>query len=156
MIELSPSEIQIALLVGGIRQTESMRRNRKDAHGYKSASASVLDIHVEGAAAEMAYCKARGVYWGAGVNTFKAADVGNKVQVRSTKLRNGCLIVREDDHDDHYYVLVVGQIPSFEVVGWILGRDAKRSEWKRSPEGREEAFFVPQNQLKKFTPASAK
>lgn len=154
MIELSPSEIQIALLVGGICQTESMRQALKNAHGYKGALG--LDIHIEGAAAEMAYCKARGVYWSAGVNTFKAADVGRKVQIRSTKLKDGCLIVRESDHDDHYYVLVVGQIPTFEVVGWMLGRDAKRPEWKRSPEGREEAFFVPQNKLKKFTPASAK
>lgn len=154
MIELSPSEIQIAVLVGGIRRTESLRQRMKDAHGYNGAMA--WDMDIEGVAAEMAYCKARGVYWGAGVNTFKAADAGKKVQVRSTKLKDGCLIVRDNDHDDHYFVLVVGQLPCFEVIGWILGKDAKRAEFKRAANGREEAYFVPQNKLNKFTPAGAK
>lgn len=147
-IILSPMEIQIAVLVGGGRMNSSLKKHSRDAHGYDGKSP--WDIHIEGAAAEMAYCKALNIYWAGTVGTFGAADVGNDVQIRSTKIKDGCLVVREADNSDQYYILVVGQIPEFTVIGWIHGKAAKQVRWLRAPGGREAAYFIPQSELTPF------
>lgn len=147
MITLNQTEIAMAAYIGSLRRTESIRQKLTPAHGYSGEDIWGMDI--EGAAAEIAYCKHEGIYWGGTVNTFKEADAGKCIQIRSTQLRNGCLIVRKGDNEDHFYVLVIGKIPHFEVVGYIQGRDAKKDEWKKSPLGREPAWFVPQSALTK-------
>lgn len=148
VITLTQEEMTIASLVAGLRRAESKSNNRPDNHGFDGGNA--WDIEVEGAAAEMAYCKMRGQYWSASVNSFKNADCGTNVQIRHTQHKNGCLIVREPDNDDHYYVLVIGQAPVLRIAGWIKGSDAKQEPFKKAPNGRVPAFFVPQSALNKF------
>lgn len=139
----------MAKTIGGLRRIESIKQGLKDAHGYDGSS--VWDTDIEGAAAELAYCKFRGQYWGGHVNNYKEADVGRLVQVRFTKYQNGNLIVRKNDSDDHYYVLVTGCIPRFTVVGWIKGDDAKNEQWLSTKgNNREAAYFVPQSALNSF------
>lgn len=147
-VQLSQEEMTIVSLVAGLRRSESKTNNRKDNHGFKGENA--WDIEIEGAAAEMAYCKFRGKYWSASVNSFKDADCGINVQVRHTKLDNGSLIVREADNDEHYYVLVTGLSPSLRIVGWIKGGDAKNKAFIKGPNNRAIAYFVPQNKLMTF------
>lgn len=147
-IQLTQEEMTIVSLVAGLRRSESKTHNRQDNHGFSGENA--WDIEVEGAAAEMAYCKYRGQYWNASVNSFKGADCGDNVQIRHTKLSNGSLIVREADNDNHYYVLVTGQAPNLNIIGWIKGSDAKQDAFKRAPNNRSGAYFVPQNKLNTF------
>lgn len=151
MIVLTPAEIRMAIAIGGMRREESIAQNlvnctQKD--GYVGETAWDMDIN--GAGAELAYCKFRNVYWGGCVNNFKEADVGNNIQIRSTKLENGGLIIRPNDDPTHYYVLVVGQLPKYDVVGWILGADGMDVINLRAPNGREAAYFVPQSKLHTF------
>ena len=148
MIELTRAEIEIAKSIGCLRRMASMKQGHKNAHGFDGSTA--WDIDIEGAAAELAYCKYRGKYWGGCVNTYKGADVGSNVQIRSTTRPDGCLIVRDNDPDDHFFVLVVGRIPAFTVVGFIKGCDAKQKKWIRNPNGREACYFVPQDWLKRI------
>lgn len=148
-IKLTLPEMEIAKTIGCLRRFESMRQNLKRKHGYEEAA--VWDVDIEGAAAELAYSKFRGMYWGGCVNNYKQADVGKNVQVRSTKLKSGSLIIRENDEDDHFYVLVVGKIPNFEIKGWILGKDGKQDKWKKAPNGRVASYFVPQEALNRFS-----
>lgn len=145
---LTQAEIEIAAAVGRLRRVESIRQGLIPAHGFDGHG--YWDIDIEGAGAELAYAKSRGRYWGGCVNTFKGADVGTNVQIRSTKRKDGCLIVRDDDPEDHYFVLVTGEIPKFRVVGWMLGEDAKQERWAKEPNGRERAYFVPQGELNRF------
>lgn len=148
-VHLSMEEMAMVSLVSGLRRGESKTNGRQDNHGFNGESA--WDIEIEGCAAEMAYCKMRGQYWNGSVCSFKEADAGKNVQIRHTTLENGSLIVREDDNEDHFYVLVTGRAPVLKVCGWIRGSEAKQEQFRRAPNGREAAFFVPQKALRKFT-----
>lgn len=138
-------ELFLASQIGVKRQVEALKRNLPDRHGAKADQG--WQVHVEGAAGEMAAAKALGLYWSGSINTFKTGgDIGT-LQVRTRSRHDYDLIVRDSDRDDDRFVLVVGCAPVFDVIGWILGRDAKRQEWTRTHGGRSEAYFVPQNQL---------
>ena len=147
-IILTDIEMELAALVGIRRRTESKAKGRADNHGYNGTRA--WDIDIEGAAAELAYCKARGKYWGGTLNGFKDADQGERVQIRHSALPEASLIVRPEDNPDHYYVLVTGSAPVFTLVGWMLGADATDQRFWKEPNGRPGAFFVPQSELHRF------
>jgi hypothetical protein len=147
---LTQQEMEMASFVGCKRRCESKSKSRKDNDNLKNVGFKEMDfwgIDIEGAAAEMAYCKFTNQFWSGSVNSFKAPDCGSDIQIRSTKLNNGCLIVREKDPDSDYYVLVSGIAPEFIICGWIRGSDAKKKSYERAPNNRTPAYFVPQSAL---------
>jgi len=148
VIVLTEIEMEIAAMVGCRRRSESRSNSREYAHGFDGSGG--WDIDIEGAAAELAYAKYRGQYWPATVCSFKHADVGANVQIRSTPHANGSLIIRDDDNAEHFYVLLTGTAPTFQVRGYIQGISAQNDEWRQAPNGRPAAYFVPQSALKPF------
>lgn len=138
-------EADIAAITGIRRQLKALEQGNPDCHGYSGLG---WDLHVEGAAAELAVAKARGVYWGAHVNVWSVADLGARVQVRLRTQHHYDLIVRPDDADHHAFVLVTGRLPEYRIHGWIWGHEAKRSEWRQTYGSRPAAYFVPQTELK--------
>lgn len=147
-VTLTPAEIVMAAAVGAARYAESIQFRRRDVHGFDPSQSSGLAIHVEGACGELAVAKLRGRYWGGTVGSFKAADIGTNVQVRTRSRHDYDLIVRSDDADDDIFVHVTGVAPTYHVHGWIRGADAKRPEYVQSHGGRAEAWFVPASALK--------
>lgn len=143
-VDLSWYELELAVNVGSRRQMESIRKNLQDAHGYNGEDGWTK--HIEGACGEMVVAKLLGMYWDGSVNTFKRPDVGT-IQVRTRSKSTYDLIVRPNDEDDSIFVLVTGVAPSFEVVGFIRGGDAKQEAWSESYGDRPSAFFVPQESL---------
>lgn len=144
LVTLDLFEIEMAAHVGLRRRLEALRVGLRDRHGYQGEDPWEGDI--QGAAAELAVAKKLGRYWDGSVNTFKRGDVG-AAQVRSTPRRDGSLIVRSNDSEDDFYILVTGAIPEFNVVGYIRGADAKADRFRRAPAGRPAAWFVPQSAL---------
>jgi hypothetical protein len=142
-VKLTPSEVHMGALVGVHRRVASL--GFKDNHGYNDADGWTVDI--EGACAEVAFAKATRRYWDGGVATFKAADVGKSIQIRYTPHEDGCLIVRDADPGEHAYILVTGKAPDFRIIGGMRGEEAKAERWKRAPNGRPAAYFVPQAAL---------
>lgn len=143
-IVLTIGELHLAAQIGCLRQIESLQRNLPDKHGFDGAG---WNIHIEGAAGEIAAARALDMYWGGTVNTFKSiGDVG-KLEIRTTSKKNNRLIVRNPDNDDAVFVLVVGRSPTFEVVGWMLGKEAKQQKYISAPGGRPPAYFVPRSDL---------
>jgi hypothetical protein len=142
-------ELQLAAAVGMSRQIESMRRGLSDAYGLKDEPG--WNLHVEGAAGELAFAKAASRYWGGSCNTFKAPDLDGKIQIRTRSggVRNS-LIVRPGDKNDELFVLVIGRAPEFVVSGWMLGSAAKQPEYLQQYGGRPAAYFVPQDKLWPF------
>jgi len=121
-----------------------------DAHAFNGSPAESWGIHIEGAAAELAFALWRGLEWSevAGDHHDVEGDVAH-VQIRSTPYSNGRLIVHRTDPDDAPFVLLTGAAPSFTVRGWIWGRDAKRDQWWLE-QFKRPAFFVPQDALRKI------
>lgn len=143
-ITLEWYEYSIAAEVGKLRTMTAIRHGIPSKYG---ASSNAWTDDIEGAAAEMAVAKYLGVYWGGSMETFKAADISEKIQVRQTKYESGRLIVRSEDRDDHVYVLVTGTIPNLTIHGWIEGSEAKQDIYLDSPNDRPPAYFIPQSQL---------
>jgi hypothetical protein len=142
-ITLTPDEAADAIQVGTERQRLSVLAGLKDKHGFEGDGEY---IHIQGAGGELSFCKVLRVPWVPGFNTFKKPDVlGYQVRTRSEPWHE--LIIRTDDNPAHKYVLVLGIMPMFDVVGWYLGKDARRGEWWHAHGGREPAWFVPQEEL---------
>jgi len=145
-VVLSESEMKLAAMVGVNRNVESMSKGLKDKHGFTGDGWSV---HIEGACGELAFAKYRNRHWSGSVNTFKrGGDVG-EVQVRTRSRHDYDLIVRQDDKDDDYFVLVTGTAPEFRIRGFIVARDAKQMGDCINEHGsRPPAWFIPAGKLR--------
>jgi hypothetical protein len=151
LITLTAIEIRQALLTGGERIVTVIENKLPPTHRLADEwPYRRWGTDIEGAAAELAFAKARGHYYDSyvGVNYARqAGDVG-RTQVRSTWHDHGCLTVYNSDPDDAPFVLMVGMIPTFRIAGWLYGREAKQPRWWQ-PHLRKPAFFVPQQALRR-------
>lgn len=132
---------------------EHGRSNKTERFGAQTdpeRQANRLQRNVDGFAAEEAAASYFGVtrtQRGIVVKDF-ATDLTNRVQVRQTAHATGSLIVHPDDRDEEPFLLAVGTMPMFRLVGWILARDAKAERWWQTPPAvRFPAYFVPQAEL---------
>jgi hypothetical protein len=145
-VTLNSSELLQAATIGIMRRVSAIARQRKEPFGTPNAELWGNDI--ESCCAELVVAKVTGSYW----HAFTAAphtlegDVGRR-QVRSTQRVNGGLIVHDDDKDDAAFILVVGVAPSYNVMGWMLGRDAKVARWWNETRLPRPAFLVPAGEL---------
>jgi len=147
-VELSWFETEWAGLVGMNRRIESLRDHRQAGHGLRDDD-DPWTKDIEGAAGELAVAKAIDRFYSGSINTFReGGDVG-RLQVRTARNESDRLIIRPADRDDDLFVFVIGRIPVFEVVGWIYGREGKRSRYLFNRDhNRPPAYFVPQIDLR--------
>jgi len=148
IVNLTWSEITIAAWAAVMRQIANLRDGRVDAHGAEDGDG--WGKHVEGAIGEYAASKALGVFWSGAHGILRAPDIGGRYEVRTRFARSGSLIVRTTDrNDDAIVVFVLGELPTFNVVGWLRVGDGKRSEyWTDKGNGRPPAWFVPCSALR--------
>ena len=143
-VELMPYELDLAKYIGTKRYEEAIRQGKKDCHGFKGDG---LSIHINGASGELAFAKCLNLYYSGSVNTFKeGGDVG-EIQIRTRSRDDYDLIVRRHDRDNDIFVLVIGGDCTFNIYGYILGKDAKRQEFYQTYGNRPGAFFVPKERL---------
>jgi hypothetical protein len=88
-------------------------------------------------------------YWSGSVGTFKDPDVG-ELQVRSTVYVEGHFIIREADSSEQFYVFVRGEAPTYEIVGWIQGKNAKLDKFFRPDKKDGDAWWVPADFITPF------
>lgn len=138
IVRLTECEIEFAAYVGVKRSLTSVGKEQRSDNGDPNFG---WHHDIEAACAEMAFAKYSGLYWNAGVNTFKEPDVGG-YQVRHTRHVNGKLILRPNDKDDEKYVLVRGVAPEYEIVGWAYGRYVKLQINLSTPNGRPSCWMT--------------
>jgi hypothetical protein len=144
-VTLNKYEMVMAAQIGLERKLLAIENGHKDNHGFEGPG---WNEDIEGSCGEMAVAKYLGIYWGGGMGEeFKSPDLGDRIQIRTTPRLDGSLIVRKDAKDDHIYVLVTGEAPTYFLRGFISAADAKRDEFVRAPNGRPPAWFVPQYAL---------
>ena len=151
-VRLEWFEVSRAALVGVSRNVEALRKgciNRLPINDE-------WGIHVLGALGECAFAKATNRYWSGSVNTFKDADVGDNIQIRTRSKHSYDLIVRDGDRDDDLYVLVTGGPAEFTLHGWMRCGDAKRAKYRANYGNYGEAYFVPQSALQPMDPLICK
>lgn len=154
VVTLTTFEVEVAMLVGRRRQENNSAvgvwngRRMRQRWGASNNYEDCLNRHQQGAAAEMAVAKALGVYWDMVVDyTPNLVDIQPNIEVRTTTRSNGSLIIHPEDSDDRLFYLVVGELPSYNVVGSIRGADGKRPLWWRESGVRFPAYFIPQSAL---------
>lgn len=77
-------------------------------------------------------------------------DVGG-AQIRSTRHETGRLLIHPEDRDEQIFVLVIGALPTYRLVGWMRASDAKRPEWwDEEKMWRCPCWAVPQDALHAF------
>lgn len=146
IISLTWQEQLFAAQAGVMRRMSAICRNRSEPH--QTPKTDLWGIDIESCGAEAAVAKSLGKYWVAVVDNTEALDGDvSGVEVRSTVLKNGRLIVHNRDRDDAPFVLVRGSFPNYEIAGWMFGRDAKQDQYIFSGDGRP-AFFVPASDLR--------
>jgi len=136
----------MAAEVGIRRRVASISRMNLDHDYFSSGNLDHWHVDIEGACAELAFAKSLGFFWDGSVNTGKSPDVAG-YQVRYTHRDNGCLIVRERDRAEDWFVLVTGRHPVYTIRGKISGAEAKQKKYLRDPNQRNPAWFVPQSAL---------
>lgn len=120
-VTLSPDEVHLGATHGVLRRFQHFNMHRRD---YSVIARNDWDNDIEGALAELAFCKARSQYW-SGLGGVRAKDGGN-VEIRWTKhFGTGGLLLYDGDDDDSLFVLMEGFAPTYSIVGWMLARDGK-------------------------------
>lgn len=149
-VTLTWHELEVAAMTGCARQIQAARQGmqEKGRRGRAGAEQNWSE-HILGACGEMAFAKARNIYFDHSVDSFKRPDVG-AAQVRTRSRPDYELIVQPDANDDDWYVLVLPvRLPcTFRIVGCIKARDAKREEWLKTHGGFQPAYFVPHSALR--------
>ncbi len=144
-VVLSEQELLQAAMAGVARQIESVSAGRADQYG--AGKAFGWQMHVEGAAGELAVAKALNLDWTLGVGVFGGPDVGN-LQVRTTHRDDGRLYLHPRDRPDMRYVLVTGLNGRYELRGWIYGWMGKLKKYWTEPQPGRPCYAVPQEDLR--------
>lgn len=132
-------------------------RQRGTGHRYGLDGADyTVEDEVNALGAEFAAAELLGQEW---VDTDDPAldrregDLGNGRQVRQTPYWHGCLLLHEDDADEHVFMLAFGTFPNYTFPGWLYGHEGKNPErWGalRGQQGRE-CFINRQADLNPWT-----
>ena len=152
-VALNEQERAMGAKEGAARQDDAVRRGLKDKYGFQG---DPLEIHVNGARGEIGFAKVVGAPWRSSVGTFKSGHAVGKLQVQTRSRHDYELIVRPEDRpvESEPFVLVLGNFSLFAVIGWIIGRDARRDEWRQTHANRPVAWFVPQEALRDISELS--
>lgn len=144
-IRLTIDQARLAAYGGADRRLEQLYGRRA---GTRDLTGNLWQMDIEACSAEEAFAIHQGVFWTPTRLPDPDGDVG-AWQVRHTLRPDGGLIVKRTDRADARFVLVIGQLPVFNVIGWIDGADAMQDRFWR-PDFAVPAFLVPQTQLRKF------
>jgi len=119
-VVLNKNERNLAILMG----KERYNSNRKNGiENKKAGPQSIYQTEVEGIGGELAFGKALNLYPDfstvPGKYDFKMS--GTTIDVKTTKYENGRLMVGYNKKlsDCDVYVLVVGEMPNYTIVGWL-------------------------------------
>jgi hypothetical protein len=142
-------ECEIAAYAGMRRRLLAVHDGRPRRYGYQESDPFGTDVQAAGA--ECAVARYANLYWSPWVRwpARRSPDVGLDVQVRRRSVVGWDLIVHEDDPDDHRIVLVYGELPDFELVGWVWGHEAKQGRQETDPYGTgRPAYWIPPPELR--------
>ena len=148
IITLEPHELTLACLVGVLRQAYAGAAGLEHDPPVADKDGGFVR-HIIGAAAELAVAKFLNRYWRAGVGAPGGMDVGDDIDVKYSDCdKGGILVPKRQARPDTRYVRVRGEIPTFEILGWIWGEKLMKPEWLRNF-GRGDVYLAPDWALSK-------
>lgn len=133
--------------VAQLRQLESQLLGLNHATSYQRGYEERLEDEINGILAEMIVGRiVKDKAFMPSINTFhKEADVGQDIEVRSTRELHHNLILRDNDDAFRRYVLVIcDAMRGWYVKGWCYGHEAMQKQWHRPEEGRPHYLYMGQ------------
>jgi hypothetical protein len=127
-----------------MRRVNAVRNARQEPYGVRPSAS--WDHDINGAIAEVALAKHQNIFWAGTVGRIDLPDVG-PLQVRSKVEPDHRLVVLPTDHNDRVFVSVFVGLPKCGLCGWMLGGDAKRTEWLQPDPNKPDRYFVPNERL---------
>ena len=151
---LSAADASRARVVALARIGQNLALHRPNTDGGRYA----IGQHIDGARAELAFLRMIGAdlaQWAAYTNTSRSlAAIGADVagwEVRSTRHRDGHLLVHPRDVPGTRMALVTTNGVLYRAPGWIMAEDGRRPEWWRELSRADGACWcVPQSALRPF------
>jgi hypothetical protein len=162
IVTLTDSQLALARRIGRERNQRNRRKSVGDnvVTGHAMSSSRVDE---DGAAAELAVALGLERSWtGVTASELRGCDSTAKewrdfkadgtdvegLEVRSTRHRNGCLILHDTDAADVPFVLAI-QVGSraFHLAGYILPSDGRQRRWWKDVGYGRPAYYVPQREL---------
>ncbi len=141
-VTLNELEAEVATVVGTRRTTSSRARGLR--RQFATNESEGLKLDQDAAGAELAGSRITKCRWNMTCgDDLNEPDLWPNVEVRHTTRENGGLIIRPRDKDGRIFLLVVGTMPNYRVVGWIRSEDAKQERY-----GWEDVWKVPQSDLR--------
>lgn len=141
VVELTEYEMEMCKFVGLARNSSARARGRNRGLGPSDEPGDV-----RGAQCEYACAIGLNLFWRPHVGDITGKDAGDLVQVRSTVLPHGRLIVKPGDKDNDPFVLVLQEGRVHTLVGWLYAKAAKRSAPLTDKHG-DPAHFINQSLL---------
>lgn len=144
---LTPFEMQMLESVGKARYSFAVSHNCNPGLGPSRIDHSPTN-HIRGARTEFSGSIIMNLYWRPTVGELHANDIGGIIQVRSTVLPHGRLIVKPDDKDVPFMLLFQDENNEayFKALGWCHAQRAKT--FPLITKFGDPAHFVPQGQLR--------
>lgn len=145
----TPEEKQAAMEEGMRRQAVNEAKRLRGRNGGASFGNKALEIHLLGAAGEMAVASHLGMksflYQATEAERGSCDLPGIDVKTRSKHQYD--LIVQKNEPAEKKYVLVTIQNKTTLVHGWIHGGDAMQEKFWADPAKGRPAYFVPKEYL---------
>lgn len=151
-VELSPSEAFIAKQIGTWRYQNARK------HGYQDQkiglNKSNADIDINGAAAELAFCKWANLWPDLVITEGKQPDFdavlpsGITIDVKQSSRQTNNLLIKldKDKHPADRYVLVLGKSPRLRIVGWA-GKEEAIQDGRIRDLGWGDGYFMNSEEL---------
>ena len=149
-VVLNSNEQKIAVLIAEQRYKTNREKGIKN---RKAGSQSTYQTEVEGVGGELAFGKAFNLYpdfsTTRGEYDLKIADT--TIDVKTTHYFTGRLIVppTKKISDCDVYVLVVGEMPNYTIVGWLQSQHIINDE-HRGNVGTGPVYLAEQTELQGF------
>ena len=116
-----------------------------------------LAIEINGLGGELAFCKAANLYpdlsLASNPGTRPVGDAqlfGDDWDIKTTEVKGGRLLVRpvkKGKKECTYYILVVGRMPTYEIIGWAH-KDEVFQDKNLKDLGHGDTYVLEQDQLK--------
>jgi hypothetical protein len=143
-------ERQQAMEEGLRRQGFNESKGLRGRNGGAWQGSKALDIHLLGAAGEMAVAS----FLGMKEHLFKETearrgsdDLPGGIDVKTRSKSRYDLIVQRQSNPNKKFVLVTIENQQTLIHGWCYGRDAMQSQFWKDPARGRPAYFVPQDFL---------
>ena len=145
----TPEERQAAMEEGMRRQAVNEAKRLRGRNGGASFGSKALEIHLLGAAGEMAVASYLGMKHELykEVEAKRGSDDLPGIDIKTRSKHSYDLIVQKQENPDKKFVLVTIENQQTLLHGWCYGRQAMDVRYWADPARGRPAYFVPQSAL---------